>query len=101
MFPTATTLVPDQATPDRVFTVPEARGVHVTPSGEVRIVPELLAPPTATNSAPVQTTDLGKTDAPDERGVHVTPSGEVRITSLGPTCCAPPERYLSSASFQT
>src|SRR5437773_446624 len=83
MFPTATSFVPDQATPVRLFAVPEARRVHVTPSGEVRMVPGMPPePPTATNSVPVQATAWGKADAPDERGVQVTPSGEVRITSL-------------------
>src|SRR5712691_8715761 len=67
MFPTATSFVPDQATPVRLFAVPEARRDHVAPSGEVRIVPGVPPePPTATNSVPVQAMANGKADVPED-----------------------------------
>jgi hypothetical protein len=49
--PTATNCAPDQEIPNKLFVVPEARDVHVIPSGEVRIVPPS---PTAMNCAPFQ-----------------------------------------------
>jgi hypothetical protein len=59
-----------------VFVVPEVCEVHVTPSGEVRIVPEA---PTATNLLPDQATPERVFVVPEVCEVHVTPSGEVRM----------------------
>ena len=49
--PTITIVVPEEITLDSVLAVPEACNVHVAPSVEVTIVPEL---PTVMNCAPSQ-----------------------------------------------
>jgi hypothetical protein len=53
LFPTASNFVPDQVMPQRFVELPEVRDVHVTASGDVRIVP---AAPTATNCDPDRVT---------------------------------------------
>ena len=89
--PTITSCAPDQTTPDRVFAVPDACCVHVTPSDEVTMVPVLPDPPTATNCVPDQVTPNRLFVVPEVRVVHVIPSGEVTMVPPFPTAtnCVP------------
>ena len=63
-------------TPLRPTFVPEVLEIHVVPSDEVRMVPDL---PTVTNLLFPYVTPVRVSDAPEVLKVHVVPSDEVRI----------------------
>jgi hypothetical protein len=88
-FPTATNVEPFHTTEANGLEGLGFLSVHVTPSDEVRIVPEPPGkdPPTATNVEPFHTTETNTSRPliPDFLAVHVTPSDEVEIAPLSPT----------------
>ncbi len=71
--PTATKRPFPWVTPWSQLAVPEVRGVHVTPSGEVRMAP---SSPTATKSPFPWATAWRLLPLPKVCRVHVTPGGE-------------------------
>jgi hypothetical protein len=66
----------------KVPQVPQVLGVHVVPSEEVRIVPEL---PTVTKVLFPYATPLRPFDVPEVLLSHVVPSEEVRMVPDSPT----------------
>lgn len=82
VLPTATNWLPVHVTEIRFPVIPEVRGVHVTPSCEVRMVPSL---PTAMSWLPVQVTNSKTAVEPEDRDAQVMPSGDVRTAPLSPT----------------
>src|SRR5690348_10279833 len=83
--PTATRMLPLDATALKSLAEPEARDVHVTPSGEVRMRPSPKSPPTATYWLPSQITAQITSLVPESSVVHVSPSDEVMISPFQPT----------------
>ena len=89
--PTATSCVPVQVTPRYSRVVPAACGVHVTPSGLVKIAFEpLTMPPTSTSCVPVQAASSKIAVVPDVRAVQVSPH------PLAAASCPPSARAVRS-----
>src|SRR5579862_3653709 len=70
------------ATPPRSHTMLESRGVHATPSGDVKMTPPA---PTAVNKPPPKQTPARFAVVPEVRGVHETASGDVKMLPPSPT----------------
>ena len=71
-----------EVTPLSSFDVPEVLEVHVVPSGDVRMVPDL---PTVTKVPFPEVTPLRYIHVPEVLSVQVIPSGEVRMVPDLPT----------------
>jgi len=80
--PTAMNRMPVHFTSRRSWVVPETRGVHVIPSGDVRMVPPF---PTTTHHVPDQATLNRVLAVPAVRDVELTASGEVTMVPFSPT----------------
>ena len=76
-----------EVTPLSSFDVPEVLSVHVVPSGDVRMVPDL---PTVTKALLAQVTPLRYTHVPEVLSVQVIPSEEVRMVPFQPTVTKSP-----------
>ena len=84
-----------EVTPQRVFVVAEVLEVHVTPSEDVRMVPES---PTTTKVPFEQVTPERVFVVPEVLEVHVVPSEEVRMVPEAPTTTKVLFPYMTALS---